>query len=161
MPLQLTDPFAQAFFQDAGGKGWHCTKTGFYIGGAILDYYCRIQGAARLPLSNEIKDVSGHPEVAYQLYEAGVIIFDPNHVLDGPTSDRCYMVKFSSPIVQSRLVAPIVQPLQQKLTAAQAQILQLQQQLLAAQDSTPLVTELKDTLSKIHDLSDVKETFVK
>lgn len=47
------------------------------------------------------------------------------------------------------------------LKAAQAQVLQLQQQLLAAQDSTPLVTELKDTLSKIHDLSDVKETFVK
>jgi hypothetical protein len=71
MPLQLTDPFAVAFFQDAGGKGWHCTKTGYYIGGAILDFYRQIQGAPRLPLTNEIKDVAGHPEVAYQIFEVG------------------------------------------------------------------------------------------
>jgi N-acetyl-anhydromuramyl-L-alanine amidase AmpD len=161
MPLQITDPFAQAFFKDAGGKGWFCQKTGFYIGGAILDYYCRIQGAARLPLSNEIKDIKDHPEIAYQLYEAGVIIFDPNHVLDGPTSDRCYMVKFSSPIVQSRLVTPIVQPLQQRLTAAQTQVTQLQAQLVAAQDSTPLVTDLKNRMTQIHTLSDTQEDFVK
>jgi hypothetical protein len=47
------------------------------------------------------------------------------------------------------------------LKTAQAQILQLQQQLLAAQDSTPLVAELKDKLTQIHTLSDIQEDFIK
>lgn len=162
MPLQLSDPFAKAFFQDAGGKGWHCTKTGFYIGGAILDYYCQIQGAPRLPLSNEIKDVQGHPEVAYQIYEAGMIVFDPNHVIDAPTGfGRCFLVKFASPLVQNRLVAPVVQPLQVKLNDALAQVKVLQAQLVVTQNSAPLVSDYQDKLAQIHTLSDTTGDFVK
>jgi hypothetical protein len=162
MPLQLTDPFAQAFFQDAGGRGWHCTKTGYYIGGAILDFYRQIQGAPRLPLSNEIKDIKDHPEVAYQIFEAGMLVFDPNHVIDAPPGfGRVFMVKFGDALVQNRLVVPIVTPLKNQLAQALTQIQALQAQLIATQDSTPLLSDYKDKLSKIHDLSDTTGDFLK
>lgn len=47
------------------------------------------------------------------------------------------------------------------LKAAQAQVLQLQQQLIATQDSTPLLSDYKEKLSQIHTLSDIQEDFVK
>jgi N-acetyl-anhydromuramyl-L-alanine amidase AmpD len=47
------------------------------------------------------------------------------------------------------------------LKAAQAQLAQLQAQLVAAQDSTPLVTDLKNRMTQIHTLSDVQEDFLK
>ncbi len=46
------------------------------------------------------------------------------------------------------------------LNASQAQVKALQAQLVAAQNSGPLATELANRLNQIHDLSDVKETFV-
>lgn len=47
------------------------------------------------------------------------------------------------------------------LNASQAQVKALQAQLLAAQNSGPLATELVDRLTKIHDLSDTTGDFVK
>jgi hypothetical protein len=47
------------------------------------------------------------------------------------------------------------------LKAVQAQMLQLQQQLLATQDSTPLLSDYKNKLTQIHDLSNTEGDFVK
>ena len=47
------------------------------------------------------------------------------------------------------------------LKAAQAQIVQLQQQLMAAQNNTPLLNDLKVKLTQIHNLSDLSGEFLK
>lgn len=146
MPLQLTDPFAKAFFQDQGGKGWYCTKTGKFIGGAIQTFYRQIQGAPRLPLTNELNDVPG---IAYQIFECGIIIFDPDHKVDAPPGfDRCYLVKYSDALVQRYLV----QPIKNQLAIAQAQITSLQQQIQQLQNQpVPPLTNIKidDAISSV------------
>jgi hypothetical protein len=160
--LQLTDPFALAFFQDAGGKGWFCPHTKMYIGGAILDYYRQVQGAPRLPLTNEIKDVAGHPEVAYQLFEAGMVVFDPNHAVDAPAGmGRCFMVKLADALPQRYLVTPAVQGVRDQLNNALSQIKSLQSQLAQTQNNTPVITDMKNRLGQIHTISDVSGDFLK
>lgn len=153
--LELSDAFAQAYFKDDGARGWLCPRTGHHIGGAILDYYRSIQGAPRLPLTDEVKDVPG---CAYQIFEAGMIIFDPNHVVDAPAGlGRCYMVKLSDSLPQKYLV----QPVKDQLNNALAQIKVLQQQLLAAQNSAPQLNDLKTRINQIHTISDLSGEFLK
>jgi len=153
--LQLTDPLAVAYFQDAGGRGWFCPKTGHHIGGAILDFYRQVQGAPRLPLTDELKDVPG---IAYQIFEAGMVVFDPSHQIDAPAGfGRCYMVKLADALPQHYLV----QPVRDQLNAALTQVKALQQQLLAAQNSTQIINDYKTKLNQIHNLSDTTGEFLK
>lgn len=132
--LTLSDPWAAGYFSDNGNGQWRCKNGGHIVGGNILKYYCVTQGAARLPLSEEIKDIPGHPEVAYQLFESGIIVFDPNHVLDGPampSSYGCYFVKLGTALAQKLLS----QPLLNQIASLNAQIASLQQQLQSTQNA--------------------------
>jgi N-acetyl-anhydromuramyl-L-alanine amidase AmpD len=101
MPMSLSDAFAAAHFKDNGNGQWKCKDNGLIVGGAILQFYCQIWGAPRLPQTNEIKNIAGHPEVAIQVYEGGVAVYDPNHVIDnpgGPSWHSCYLMHLDDAI---------------------------------------------------------------
>lgn len=92
MPLSLTDPFAREYFTGDDTR-WNCSN-GCSIFGGILAYYREIGGSPRLPVTNEINDIPG---VAYQIYEAGIIVWDPQNKLGKPAgAGDCYMVMLSS-----------------------------------------------------------------
>jgi len=103
--LQLTDPWGQYFQQTATSPTrWHCAKTGHDIIGAILAFYRRIGGAPRLPVSGEKYDV---PNVVYQEFESGILVYDPQKVLDAPgvSFEPVYMLKLGTPLAQKLLAS--------------------------------------------------------
>lgn len=79
--LQITDPFAAAFFKETSPTTWHCTATNIDIHDAILDYYRQTQGAFRLPRTPEIYDVLP-TGCSFQVFEGGVLVFDPTGKYD-------------------------------------------------------------------------------
>jgi hypothetical protein len=96
--LQITDPFAKAYFTQVAGDRWHCVKTNRDVAYSILDFYRSIGGAPRLPLTGEQYDI---PEVVYQVFEAGVIVYDPHHKLDHPTGfERSYLLRLDSELAK-------------------------------------------------------------
>jgi N-acetyl-anhydromuramyl-L-alanine amidase AmpD len=100
--LQITDTFAATYFTDAGNGRWNCKVNNLHVMGDILNYYRRIQGAPRLPLTNENRNI---PNVAWQAFEAGIIVYDPRKLLDHPAiPGNCYLVKFSDKIAQDFLL---------------------------------------------------------
>lgn len=91
--LQITDDFAARHFVEIPGTTpprWHCTAPGhdFDIIGGILDYYQVTQGAFRLPCSDEIYGVL--PGASLQLFEGGVLVWDPSNTLDNPGLGPAY-----------------------------------------------------------------------
>lgn len=88
----------QYFIETAVNQRWHCKLTGYDVAFAILDYYrsCTATGLNGLsqfglPTSGEI----AHPHVkgaTYQLFERGVIVYDPDHKDDSVPglSGPCY-----------------------------------------------------------------------
>ena len=99
--LQITDPFAAAHFKQVAEDRWHCNPTNIDVIGGILSFYRRIGGAPRLPLTGEQHDL---PEVVYQMFEAGVIVFDPGHKLDHPTGfEPSYLLKLDSELAKKLL----------------------------------------------------------
>lgn len=94
--ITLQDPWIASHFQDVGNGQWKCKHNEYIIGGNILKYWRIMQGGPRLPLSNELKNIAG---VAYQHFESGIIVFDPNEKLDGPrmpNNYECYLLKLDS-----------------------------------------------------------------
>ena len=89
MTLQITD--TNGYFTDLGNGVWHCTKTGVALGHAILDFY-RSTGDAPyfglalygLPRTNEIAVSKSLAGVVLQVFERGVLYYDPAHMLDNP-----------------------------------------------------------------------------
>ena len=80
---------AAHFFTDLGNNVWKCTN-GNHLGHGMLGYYCRTGPTPLfgltllgLPLSEEIS-VPGHNGVVLQIFERGVLAYDPAHVLDHP-----------------------------------------------------------------------------
>ncbi len=99
--LQITDPFAAAYFTQIAEERWHCVRTNIDVAYAILDFYRRIGGAPRLPLSGEQHDV---PNVTYQVFEAGVIVYDPGHKQDNPSGFApSYLLKLDSELAKKIL----------------------------------------------------------
>lgn len=99
--LQITDPFAQAHFRQVAEDRWRCIKTNKDVAYGILKFYRRIGGAPRLPQTGEQYDIPG---VAYQVFEAGVIVYDPDHKLDHPTGfDEAYLLKLDSDLAKKLL----------------------------------------------------------
>jgi hypothetical protein len=99
--LQISDPFAAAHFTQIAPNRWRCVTTNQDVFGGILDFYRRIAGAPRLPLTGEQHDV---PDVTYQVFEAGVIVFDPQHKLDHPTGfDPSYLLRLDSELAKKLL----------------------------------------------------------
>lgn len=100
--ITLTIATANGFFvdispQNAPSTMWHCLKNGCSIGNAILQYYrtctnSNLNGVSQfgLPLTNEQPDKV--PGTTYQLFERGVICYDPNHKNDSAVgvSGPCY-----------------------------------------------------------------------
>jgi N-acetyl-anhydromuramyl-L-alanine amidase AmpD len=142
MPMDLTDAFAANWFKDVGNGRWQC-KNGNVVGGAILLFYRQVWGAPRLPLSGEIKNIPNHPEVAIQVYESGVVCYDPRGVLDAPNGPRwfnCYMMHLDQAIQRGLVGAELKaqvdaanKALQQAVAAEQA----LQTQLNTLKASQP------------------------
>ncbi len=99
--LQITHPFAAAHFTQIAENRWRSVTTNQDVFGGILDFYRRIAGAPRLPLTGEQHDV---PDVTYQVFEAGVIVFDPQHKLDHPTGfDPSYLLRLDSELAKKLL----------------------------------------------------------
>jgi hypothetical protein len=90
MPLTITDPFAAKHFKETSPTSWLCTTTGCTIVGAILDKWRATQGMLRLPKTNEIYNVI--PGGSFQVYEAGVWVWDPQHKLDDPGQGPVYIM---------------------------------------------------------------------
>jgi hypothetical protein len=100
--LQITDPFAAAHFTQVNEKHWHSVSTNKDVIAGILKFYRSIGGAPRLPLTGEQHDpVHG---VTYQVFEAGVIVFDPDHKLDHPAGfEASYLLKLDSDLAKEIL----------------------------------------------------------
>jgi hypothetical protein len=101
--MNIKDPFAAQYFQEVNPGEWYCPTTKQRIIGDVLKFYLKVYGAPRLPLSPEQTDVVAGKNFKWQHCEAGVIIFDPDHVHDRPTNDACYLEKLDSPIVRALL----------------------------------------------------------
>ena len=93
--LQPTDTFAATYFSIISNDVWHCKTTNQDIAYGILSFYRSIQGAPRLPITGEISLGAG---AVYQVFEAGIIIYDPERKRDvGPAGfGSCYMVMLNS-----------------------------------------------------------------
>ncbi|HJT56760.1 MAG TPA: hypothetical protein VJ761_09710 [Ktedonobacteraceae bacterium] len=100
--LQINDAFAAKHFTQMADDRWHCVTTNKDVIAGILNFYRRIGGAPRLPLTGEQRDpVHG---VTYQVFESGVVVFDPDHKLDNPTGfDQSYLLKLDSDLAKKIL----------------------------------------------------------
>lgn len=101
--LQLSDPWGSYFKETATSPTrWHCAKTNQDVVGSILTFYRQIGGAPRLPVSSAKYDI---PNVVYQEFEAGILVYDPQGVLDAPRTpfEPNYMLKLDSPLAQKLL----------------------------------------------------------
>ncbi len=104
--LQLTDPWGSYFKETATSPArWHCAKTNQDIVGGILAFYRQIGGAPRLPITSARYDIAG---VVYQEFEAGILVYDPQGILDVPNApfEPTYMLKLDSALAQ-RLLTPL------------------------------------------------------
>lgn len=126
--LQLSDAFAHTYFT-GDDKKWHCQKTGKDIIGGILSFYRQIGGAPRLPLTGEQYDIQG---VAYQVFEAGIVVYDPQGKIDKPGQpfNPTYLLKLDSDLAKKILGsgtinAVIKQSLEQIEQTAQATLAKL------------------------------------
>lgn len=86
--LQITDPFAARHFKETSATSWLCNDTGLTVVSGILNCYRKTQGAFRLPLTSEIYNVI--PGGSFQVFEAGVLVWDPQHKLDDPGQGDVY-----------------------------------------------------------------------
>jgi N-acetylmuramoyl-L-alanine amidase-like protein len=129
MQINLNTPGISAFFSQAQGDAWHCTRPGhnFVIGGAILAFYRSFGGNGLcglthlgLPLSNEVG--FGDKRV-FQRFERGVLCYDPQRTNDRPpgASGTVYLMHIDGGPGQDPRVA-----------ALQTQVAQLQQRLAHA-----------------------------
>lgn len=100
--LPITHPFAEAHFTKVAEDRWHCKTTNQDVAFGILDFYRSTGAAPRLPLTGELHDPDH--DVTYQVFEAGVIIFDPNHRLDHPIGfGSSYLLKLDSDLAKKLL----------------------------------------------------------
>lgn len=94
MPIDITNSFAAAHFIEVPGSNplrWHCTDKNhdFDVIGGILAYWRAAQGAFRLPVSDEIYNALPGG-ASFQLFEGGVLVWDPAGTVDNPGQGPCY-----------------------------------------------------------------------
>lgn len=101
--LQITDPFAATHFtSNQEGDRWHCITADFDVVYGVLKFYRKIGGAPRLPVANE--QHNPQLDVIYQVFEAGIIVYDPAHKLEHiPGFDPCYLLKLDSDLAKHLL----------------------------------------------------------
>lgn len=148
--LEITDPFAAAFFELTADGQWRCKTNGFLIRGEILHFYRQSNGALRLPISNEIRLDPAYSGTV-QHFEGGTIAYDPEHRWDQGTTN-CYVVhadwsQYSGLVPKTQLdqAQANLQKAQQQasdeqntITTLQAQVSSLQAQLKALQSTQPI-----------------------
>lgn len=131
----LTIDQVSQYFTDIGtvqDTRWHCKQTNQDIAYGILTYYrtCTATGLNGLsqfglPLSAETA-IPGVQGATYQVYERGVICYDPQHKVDSVPgiSGPCYPAhidKFLSQLQQNQPEPPVVVPnTQQAISTLQA-----------------------------------------
>ena len=89
--VELTDPEVAHYFElGPSPHTWRCRSNGKIIQDAMLKFYQGYGNAGLcgltflgLPLSNEVYFLPGKP-VAKQFFERGVLIYDPDHLIDNP-----------------------------------------------------------------------------
>lgn len=129
---------------------WHCPKTKQDIAYGILTYYRSCTGVALnglsqygLPLTGE-QNVPGVQGATYQIFERGVVVFDPSHKSDSVPgiTGPCYpghLDKFTTQLPQNPPQPPVVMP------NTQAAISTIQAVQTALQSAVPaLQSALKD-----------------
>lgn len=129
------------YFSDAGNGVYKCIQTGKLLGHGILAFYEANSGLTRLglPKSDEMS-VSGKAGVVVQVFERGVVAYDPQRILDNPpgSSGDCYYAHLTLPEVQQALGLGGVP--QAEVDSLQAQVQQLQAQLQTAQKQVGQLT---------------------
>jgi hypothetical protein len=96
--IDLTNATVASHFTGDSNQ-WTCKETKFTLHGEILAFYQSYGGNALcglthlgLPLSGETP-VPNKPGIVWQAFERGVLIFDPDHIIDNPPgSGRVYML---------------------------------------------------------------------
>lgn len=150
--LQLTDPFAVAFFtQDPDGQ-WRCKPTNQRIRGAILDFYRRSNGILRLPLTEEIRIDPAYSGTV-QHFEGGTIAYDPEQRWDKGNGD-CYVVHADWSQYSGLVPKTQLDQTQANLQKAQQQIADLQTKLASVPpDLQTKIATLENTLKQIAQLT--------
>jgi N-acetylmuramoyl-L-alanine amidase len=100
--IDIGSPGIAKYFQIAASSRWQCKSNGYLIGGEILKYYQTVGESEScglsllgLPKSNEIP--GGKPGTVKQLFERGIVLFDPDHTIDKPpTALKCYLQNIES-----------------------------------------------------------------
>lgn len=93
MPLSISQ--ASGYFTaSSDGSVWTCKSNNCILGHAMLAYYQQIGGGARaplfgltvlgLPLTNEQGPVNGKTGTTLQIFERGILCYDPSHAIDNP-----------------------------------------------------------------------------
>lgn len=135
--IDLTNTTVASHFTGDANQ-WTCKETKFTLHGEILKFYQQYGGNALcgltylgLPLSGE-NSVPNKPGIVWQAFERGVLVFDPNHIIDNPPgSGRVYLLHIDSGLGQD----PRVTQLQSQIADLQAQVDKLK--------NLPVVTNLQ------------------
>jgi len=143
----LTKEAAANYFVEMDPTIWR-SKNGFIVGHGMLSFYRSYGGGALfglthlgMPLMNEA-EITGVPGATLQRFERGVLVYDPQHVIDHPpAAGAVYLAHLDSGVG--------VDP---RLTQAIQQIVALQQQIGQLQGSAQLA-DYKNRLTQIQKLS--------
>lgn len=121
--LNITDTFASQFFTQTATDRWHCKQTGVDIAYGILTYYRQLNGALRLPITNEFQII---PTITAQAFEGGIVVYDPTRKFDTPPlPGDCYLAHIDNGPGQQILAHSLVAALNTQIQALQTRIVQL------------------------------------
>ena len=102
--LSISNPWVASYFVQTASNPdrWHCAKTNQDLFAGILDGWCLMNGAPRLPKGPEVKCGT---QAVYQECESGILLYDPAHELDAPHGpwEPCYLLKLDSPLAKKLL----------------------------------------------------------
>ena len=93
-PMDINDPILQKHFKVVNNT--LACENGFVIHGAILAHFLASNGYSELglPLSSErAEDVNKYPGIVYQVFQRGVVRYDPKRLIDNPPGtdgQECY-----------------------------------------------------------------------
>ncbi|GHO71793.1 hypothetical protein KSC_106850 [Ktedonobacter sp. SOSP1-52] len=124
MAIDINSPDVKKYFKESDHSHWACTN-GQNIAFGILGYYKRTNGLLiyGLPLTSEIYP---NPGTAFQVFERGIIVYDPKKQLDNPPgSGDCYPMHIN----QGLGFEVLTKSLSEKIAAQQTQIDALKHQL--------------------------------
>jgi N-acetyl-anhydromuramyl-L-alanine amidase AmpD len=130
--LDLTTPGVAQFWAASADGYWRCTATNhnFRVGGDILSFYKRFGNSGLngltwlgLPLTDEFVPKTG---TSAQFFEHGVVVRDPNRVIDKPvglpSDQHCFFAHLDYGFGQALVAQPLVTPLNNSIKSLDAQL---------------------------------------